>query len=433
MPTSGILRTAIGCAVGALLLAALVASPALAGAKYTSGGPELSASIAGSNELSAGQTVPLNVVIQNTGEIDSKMVGSTVVERTDLPNTAKSVVAGLGGANGIVVESDPQMVGDILGGAAAKATFVVVVPAGTGAGTYTLPLELTYSYLASAEQIGVDSINYQYQDVHETIPLALNVKSDVVLRVDDVATESLNVGTEGYLNLTVTNAGSEPGTDTIIRVVRNGGSPITPVDSSSYIGAFAPGQTVHLRYKVAVSSDAAAQSYPVDLVVSYDDRSGINRTGQPVTIGVPVGGKISFAVVSQPASIAAGEKRVVEVVYRNTGAAAVKAAQARLSAVSPFTSADDSSYLGDMAPGEEKTARFEVTADGDATVKDYGLDSEIRYRDALDNSEISGTMKVPVAVTAGGSGLGSMLGLAVVALVVIGGGFLLYRRRKGQA
>ncbi len=416
------------------LIAILIASPAAAGSKYTSGGPSLSASIAGSNEAAAGQTVPLNVVIQNTGLIDSKMVGSTVVERTDMPNTAKSVTVGLGGASGIAVESDPQMIGDILGGAAAKATFTVRIPAGTASGTYTLPLAVNYTYLASAEQIGGDSIDYQYQDVHETIPLTLTVRPEVVLAVTNVATESLNVGTEGYLNLTITNTGAEPGTNAIIRIVKNGQSPITPVDSSAFVGAFAPGQTVNLRYKVAVSTEAAAQSYPIDLVVSYDDRDGLNRTGRPVTVGVPIGGKIGFAVVSQPASVAAGEKQVLEVVYRNTGAATVKAAQARLSAVDPFTSSDDTAYLGDMAPGEQKTARFEVSADKAATAKQYGLDSEVRYRDALDNSQISDTMKVPVTVTAAGSVLGSPLVFAVVALVVIiGGGYYLYRRRKTSA
>ncbi len=269
------------------LIFMLVASPAAAGAKYTSGGPELSASIAGSNEVAAGQTVPLNVVIQNSGLIESKMVGSTVVERTDLPNTAKSVTVGLVGTSGIAVESDPQMIGDIPGGTAAKATFVVRIPAGTSSGTYPLPLLLTYTYLASAEQIGADSIDYQYQDVHETIPLTLVIRPEAVLAVTNVVTESLNVGTEGYLNLTVTNAGAEPATNAIVRLARNGQSPITPVDSSAYVGAFAPGQSVNLRYKVAVSSEAAAQSYPIDVVVGYDDRDGINRSGRPVTIGVP--------------------------------------------------------------------------------------------------------------------------------------------------
>ena len=44
----------------------------------------------------------------------------------------------------------------------------------------------------------------------------------------NVVTESLNVGTEGYLNLTVTNAGAEPATNAIVRIARNGQSPDHP-------------------------------------------------------------------------------------------------------------------------------------------------------------------------------------------------------------
>ncbi len=432
MPANTRFLPAIGCAVAALLVALLLASPASAGERFSSGGPELSASIAGSNEHPAGQTVPLIVVVQNSGLIEGKDLG-IVGAAEPLPNTAKSVTVGLAGADGIVVQSDPQMVGDILGGASAPATFRVQIPAGTPAGTYTLPLRVTYSYIASSDRIGTAAVSYLYEDVTEIIPLSLHVPSEVVLRVDDVATESLNVGTEGYLNLTITNAGAEPATNAIVVLTPNIASPISPVDSAAFIGDFAPGQTVQLRYKVAVSSEAAAQSYPVHLVVSYDDHKGINHTNPPVAVGVPVGGKISFAVVSAPAAITAGEKQVLEVVFRNTGGATVKEAQAKLSAVDPFTSTDDSAYLGDMAPGENKTAKFEVKADGSAIAKDYGLNAEVRYRDALENSLTSDTMKVPVTVTENSSSLGAIIALALIGLVVVGGAYRLYRRRKGSA
>ncbi|HOV67821.1 MAG TPA: S-layer protein, partial [Methanoregulaceae archaeon] len=113
----------MGPLAAGLLLVCLIAAPASAGAKMTSGGPVLSATVAGSSELTPGQTVPLTVIVQNSGLIDSKVVGSTIVDRNDLPNTAKSVTVGLGGVSGIAVETDAQMIGDILGGAAAKATF----------------------------------------------------------------------------------------------------------------------------------------------------------------------------------------------------------------------------------------------------------------------------------------------------------------------
>ena len=350
MPTSESSRAAAGCALATLLLLLLVlAPPAAAGQRYSENGPEISASIEGTNEVQAGQTMPLIVVIQNAGLVGGKENG-LVGAGEPLPNTAKSVNVALEGTDGIAVQSDPQMIGDILGGQSARATFRLLVPADMPAGAYTLPLKVSYSYVDSIERIGTTAASDQFQDVDKTIPLVLTISSKVVLRIDEIATESLNVGTEGYLNLTATNAGAESAKKAVVALTRNLASPITPIDSSVFIGDFAPGQTVHLRYKVAVSDEAAAQSYPVHFVVSDDDHNGISHTEDPVTIGVPVGGKISVDVVSPKASIEAGGKGTLEVVYRNTGAAVVRSAQARLSAVDPFVSTDDSAYLGDMAP-----------------------------------------------------------------------------------
>jgi len=147
-----------------------------------------------------------------------------------------------------------------------------------------------------------------------------------------------------------------------------------------------------------------------------------------VTVGVPVSGKISFAVVSPPSEAVAGKKNEIEVVYENTGSATARNAQARISAVDPFSSNDDSAYLGDLAPGERAVARYELKVDSEALLKEYGLDSEIRYRDALDNSVISDTMKVRVKVVS--PGLSSLVIAGIVALVIIAVGAAYYIRKN---
>jgi len=108
-------------------------------------------------------------------------------------------------------------------------------------------------------------------------------------------------------------------------------------------------------------------------------------------------------------------------------------AQVRLSAVDPFTSNDDTAYLGDMKPGDNATARFVVNVDNDATVKAYGLDSEIRYRDALQNSQISDTMKVQITL-AEQEGLMNVLTnpivLSVIVILILGAGYYIMVQRK---
>ena len=44
------------------------------------------------------------------------------------------------------------------------------------------------------------------------------------------------MGTSGYLDLTLVNNGTDSGTEATVALLRNGNSPVVPVDSSVYIG-----------------------------------------------------------------------------------------------------------------------------------------------------------------------------------------------------
>jgi hypothetical protein len=328
------------------------------------------------------------------------------------------------------------MLGDVLGSGSVRAVFTTKINADAPAGSYVLPLSLNYTYLYQAEQYGFDTIQYTYKQVNEDIGIPIKIKSDISIDVLSAAPEHLNVGTEGYLNLKIKNTGSDNGTKAVVKILRNGNSPIVPTDSSVYIGDFPSGSTVDCRYKVSVSGDAERQTYPVDVEVVYKNNDGDFVTTKSETIGIPVGGKVDFEVVSAPAEMNPGSKKVINVEYRNTGDTTIYSAQGRISAVDPFTSNDDTAYIGDLAPGASVVASYEVSVDRSATLKEYGLDSEIRYRDALDNTYISDTMKVKVDVKPP-SGLASVLSnpiyLSIIVAGIIGLAYLVWRYRKKRS
>ena len=413
-----------------LLLALLAVPGSAAGAKYLYGNPELSATIAGTNEFAPGAETGLTVIISNSG-LNTHKIAIPSLPPDDLPNTAKLVTVALKSDDApFTVKTDPQFLSDIMGGAALPATFNVKVADSAAPGTYTLPLEVTYTYLQDAEDYG-DLLRYNYQKKTETLPLTVRVTPALRVEVLNVQTRSLNVGTEGYVSMTLKNIGHDAADKAVAKVARNGASPLIPTDSNAYIGTFAPGETVDVKFKVAVADSAEPQSYPLDIVVAYEDYEGKSTASRPVTIGLPVGGKIDFDVASPTVTLHPGGKSILEVVYRNAGAAKVYSAQARISAVDPFTSSDDTAYLGDLAPGETATARFEVSIDADATLKNYGIDSEIRYRDDLDNSKISDTMKVQVALEKKeGTLFTNPVFLAVIAVAIIGAGYYIFAYRK---
>ena len=417
-----------------LILFACLIAPAMADTKYMAGSPQLSAYISGTNEFSPGNSTQITIVIQNTGLNEFKFVRSDIIGLDDNPNTAKFLTVNVQPGNApLIIKSDPQMLGDLKGATSANAVFTTKINADAPAGNYNLPVDLSYTYLYSSSQYGFDTIQYLYKTTNISILLPIKIKPDVSINVISATPEHLNVGTEGYVNMKIKNTGSDTGTKSIVKIIRNGNSPIIPTDSSVYIGDFTPGSVVDCRYKVSVSSDAQKQTYPIDVVVVYQNNEGDFVTSRSDTVGVSVGGKADFAVVSPPSEMNPGNKKVITVEYKNTGDTTVKSAQARISAVDPFTSNDDIAYIGDLKPGESRTVSYIMSVDRSATIKEYGLDSEIRYRDELDNTYISDTMKVKVDVTnpAGITAiLSNPINLSIIVAVIIGAVYLVYHFRK---
>jgi hypothetical protein len=365
---------------------------------------------------------------------DFKFVTIGTIDRDDLPTTAKMVTVGLGsGSSPVVIKSDPQNVGDIKSQELKTVPILAKILSNATMGEYQIPLTIRYTYLASSDNDVADTLQNHYQVISEIVPLTIQVKPQVKIDVIEAVPENLNVGSGGYLNLKIKNIGFEDGKKATVKILRNGQSPIIPTDSSVFIGDFPRNGIVSCRYKVAVSGDAAQQTYPVDVAVTYENRDGDIVTSATDTVGIPIGKKLSFSVISSPARVSPGSDNVISVDYKNDGDTTAYHSQARISAVDPFTSSDDTTYIGDLKPGETATARYQVHAGDEAEIKTYLLDAEIRYRDALDNSQVSDTFKVPVLVEPkpASSGLESMLpALVLIVIISIGAGYYLLVMRK---
>ncbi|MHB8162967.1 MAG: COG1361 S-layer family protein [Methanoregula sp.] len=408
--------------------------PVLAVDTYLGSAPQMSAAISGVNEFSAGQDISINVLIQNRGLNTVKYVTKGTIDRDDLPTTAKMVTVSLApGSAPFIIKSDPQNIGDITTQGFATVPILAKVLSNASQGEYRIPFTIKYTYLESANNDAGEFLQNNYRTVSETFPLTVMIKPQVKIDVIEAIPENLNVGSGGYLNLTIQNIGYEDGKKATVKIIRSGQSPIIPTDSSVFIGDFPRNGIVTCRYKVSVSGDAARQTYPVDVAVTYENRDGDIVTSATDTVGIPVGGKLSFSVISAPAQVSPDSDNVITVVFRNNGDATAYYSQARISAVDPFTSSDDTAYIGDIKPGDNVTAKYQIYTGENAEIKTYLLDAEIRYRDALDNSQVSDSFKVPVSVESepASSGLVSMLPLIlVIAIIGIGAGYYLLVMRK---
>jgi len=199
------------------------------------------------------------------------------------------------------------------------------------------------------------------------------------------------------------------------------------------------GHIALLSYTIKVDGNAPAGNYELLLPVTYQYQSNVRTvTADAVNLGItdvdyareyktktetlkiPISIKSEpkFEVTSVSGNLVQGENKVVKVTYKNTRETVAKDAFARIIVMSPLSTEKATVRLGDIGPGEEKTASFEIKADSDATVKKYGVNSEIKYLDDDGDTKFSESMKVDLPLKATEQKF-SITGIAILLIIVI--------------
>ena len=405
-------------------------TPCLAGERYLSGGPDLFVSLGSTSELIPGATTELPVTIGNKGTVTMENYYYLSMQPMYPPTTAKStIIELLPGDAPVLVRSNSQIIGDVEAGQIVPATFTVDIPQAATAGNYTMLVRINYSYVPQIEQQGNTDMTYYFKEGETVLPVPVKIRRMVVLAIEKVESNNLSAGGEGVIDFTIRNTGQDTGIGTSLFLVPAGSSPIVPFSNSVYIGEFPPGSTIQPSFKVAVSGEAAPRlSYPLSLYAAYKDFTGADATSPSVTSGVTFQEKISFERVNTSSVVNPGTKGTVKVTYKNTGTSTVYNTKARISVINPFSSDDDTAYLGDLSPGESATAIFSVKTDGGAMVKMYSADSEVQYNDESGTVYTSDNIPVPIDVQPDPTP--GIAGVVLVIIIIAGGVFLWYRRKK---
>jgi hypothetical protein len=199
------------------------------------------------------------------------------------------------------------------------------------------------------------------------------------------------------------------------------------------------GHTANLRYTIRIDSDTPAGNYELFLPVSYDYQANVRTaTGEIINLGltdmdytreyqtkeetlripVSIKSKPKLEVMEVSGSLKQGENRVIEITYANTRESVAQDAMARIIVMTPLSTEKSIVRLGDIGPGENRTARFEIAASTDATVKSYGIDSEIKYVDEDRETSFSDNLKVHVPLEATEKKI-SPAGIAIILIILI--------------
>ncbi|TGC08327.1 COG1361 S-layer family protein [Methanolobus halotolerans] len=227
----------------------------------------------------------------------------------------------------------------------------------------------------------------------------------------------------------------------------NSSSPYIRVKSGPQeAGSLSSGQQLDnpVRFNIEVSKNAPAGEYPLDLLLQYGYQENVQVSGDHETdlgitnmevglwyavgqqvqpISVVVKEKAEFEVVNITGELEAGKEGLLRVTYKNVGEEPISDATVRISADDPFSTTDDQSFIGSIAPGKTTDAVFRLKVDESAVSKAYAINSEIKYEDSDGHSQISDTIKIRVETLpagASGSGLTNIAVVGAVILVILG-------------
>lgn len=167
------------------------------------------------------------------------------------------------------------------------------------------------------------------------------------------------------------------------------------------------------QFPIKIYDNAKAGTYELELYMTYryqkdsavtppygDTFYWYEEANDSAILTIVIEEEPYFKINRTDANLTAGEEGFVNVTYTNMGDVVAYECIARISVVEPFSTTDDQAYLGNLEPGESKTALFKVDVEEDATPKTYSINSEVKYEDVNDDIQYSKLLKAVVDVKA---------------------------------
>ena len=222
--------------------------------------------------------------------------------------------------------------------------------------------------------------------------------------------------------------------DQVVESLRSGEKTEDPLEFTIKIADQAPAGEyfleLDLSYDYQYNVEVDASSLVGSELVNFQTAYWYEDTNQTVVIPVYVEKESDFVVNETSNYLEAGKNDcIVEATYKNIGEETARDAVARISVFKPFSSTDDQAYIGTLEPGEERAVRFKLDVDEDATPKEYGINSEIKYTDVYGDVVISPSMKIPVVVRPGSRSY-AFPAIVILILGAAGAALIFSRRRK---
>jgi hypothetical protein len=218
---------------------------------------------------------------------------------------------------------------------------------------------------------------------------------------------------------------------------------VEPTTTPQTIDELKTGYTQPIKFTIRIDDNIPAGEYGLKLPVTYQYQSNVRTdtskaidlgltsdtvaftreyTTQNITLPLHVSIKKEpkFEVSKISGSLKQGSTSLINVTYTNHGETPAQDAQAKIVVMKPLSTSTSTFKLGIVGPGESQTASFEILATPDAVVKNYGIDSEVRYIDNDGKTRFSENMKVNISIEKSESKISTITIVGILlALIVI--------------
>ncbi|MFB6070285.1 MAG: helix-turn-helix domain-containing protein [Halanaeroarchaeum sp.] len=327
--------------------------------------------------VTPGQTAQVTVQFVNDAE-----------EVDDRVETARNVKATMvGGDTPFTVSSGTHLLGSIPDGRPLTSQFVITVPEDVEAGTYEVPIRLTYEY------------DYDEKET-TTVYATVTVEDRAAFELLDVESD-LSTGESGTVSVTIRNVGTENASAATVELQSKTGSVRfgDGATTSTYVGEWPVGanRTVSVDAKTPAGTENG--TYAVAATVAYDDEDGIDRRSFPMTAGVTVGpAEDRFLFSEVESTLRVGEDGTLRMTVTNNGALA-KDAVVRITSTGMNVHPDETEYaVGTLEPHQSVDVSFPITVSSSASAVPRQFSFVVEYQTADEERRQTRPLNLRVAI-----------------------------------
>jgi len=377
-----------------LTVVALVITAGTAVAVVT-GSPDIGVSLS-DNRFAPGDEVTLEVVLSNSGDLDSASAQNPSLNSE--VTTARGLSADLNSGDAPISVTTPRRsLGSLGTGSPTTVTFQVSIDDDAEPGNYDVPVVLRYeyySYISETEGVREEESRTDRESVN------LRVTDDATFDVVNVSSNA-RVDSTGTVAVTVENTGETAANDSVV-TLNSPGQTLTvdgQAQSTRYAGSWEPGEERTFQFNVGATENAEPEPYDFTLDVAFDNTDGVRKTDDGNRVGIAPDPERSFSLTDVESTLRAGEDGTLEATLTNTGPGTVDNLVLNWDSDHSNLSPQESQYaVGALESGESTTVSFDVDASDNARAGPRQFDFVAGYQNDDGDTKQSDPIQVQASV-----------------------------------